>query len=230
MNYSKSYRLSDVAKRVAMLCAVVGVISLLVGGVCGYALKTHISHKTAVKTDGQATEQDSGHVLVYGAYDSRIMDGQTADWFIGDLPFEPLQCGLEGDVQEFVYYMSDGYNIDFTLVMALIQKESEFDPDAISPTNDYGLMQINKVNHEWVTEATGVTDYLDPYENIRAGLFILRKLFERYQEPELVLMAYHMGETGAARLWEKGVFRTPYTEQVLNYQRDFQEQLGGGNR
>ena len=67
----------------------------------------------------------------------------------------------------------------------------------------------------------------DPYENIRAGVFVLRKLFERYQDTNMVLMAYNMGEDGAARLWDKGIYSTEYTEKIMNYQEQFNEQLGG---
>lgn len=88
-------------------------------------------------------------------------------------------------------------------------------------------MQINVQNHEWLTETLGVTDYTDPYQNIRAGVFVLRKLFERYQDVEMVLMAYNMGENGAGRLWDKGVFRTDYTQEILNIQQQFIEQLEG---
>ena len=129
--------------------------------------------------------------------------------------------------QEFVYYLCSGYNLDFTLVMALIQHESSFDPNVISSTNDYGYMQINAINHDWLTETIGVTDYTDPYQNIRAGVFVLRKLFERYQDTNMVLMAYNMGENGASRLWEKGIFETDYTQSILTIQEQFNDQLEG---
>ena len=51
---------------------------------------------------------------------------------------------MDDDLQEFIYYLSAGYNIDFTLAMAVIQHESSFRSDVVSSTNDYGLMQINK--------------------------------------------------------------------------------------
>lgn len=128
--------------------------------------------------------------------------------------------------QEFVYYLCSGYNIDFTLVMALIQRESRYDPNAVGSMGDYGYMQINAQNHEWLTEVLGVTDYLEPYQNIRAGVFVLRKLFERYQDVGMVLMAYNMGESGAKRLWKEGIFETGYTQGVLEIQKQICEQLG----
>lgn len=36
-----------------------------------------------------------------------------------------------------------------------------------------------------------------------------------------------MGEDGAARLWEKGIYSTDYTEKILNYQTQFNEDLMG---
>ncbi|MDR2775954.1 MAG: AAA family ATPase, partial [Tannerella sp.] len=68
-----------------------------------------------------------------------------------------------------------------------------------------------------MTEAIGVDDFLDPTQNIRAGLYILRGLFEKYDDPAKVLMAYNLGESGAKRLWEQGVFETSYTKNILTY-------------
>ena len=164
------------------------------------------------------------YLLVKGSIEEKNL---SLDWGVGDLDFKPLDCKMPEEQQEFVYYLCSGYNLDFTLVMALIQHESSFDPNVISNTNDYGYMQINAINHDWLTETIGVTDYTDPYQNIRAGVFVLRKLFERYQDTDMVLMAYNMGENGASRLWEKGIFETDYTQSILTIQEQFNDQLEG---
>lgn len=228
MNYSKNLNRSAVARRVIVSWLVVAIISGLVGGVSGYALKTHITAKQTAKGESQTNTQAQYETLVYGAYDDRIFTHEMSlDWGSGDLDFTPLDCDMPEETQEFVFYICAGYNLDFTLVMALIQHESNFDPDTVSSTNDYGYMQINIVNHEWLTETLGVTDYLDPHQNIRAGVFMLRKLFERYQDTNMVLMAYNMGETGASRLWEQGIFETDYTQSILTIQQRFNDQLEG---
>lgn len=228
MNYSKSIKRADIAKRVILSWCIVAVVFALIGGVSGYALKTHITAKQGNNDEQQTNIQAEDKTLVYGAYDDRIFTQEISlDWGAGDLNFIPLQCDMPQEEQEFLFYLCNGYNIDFYLVMAMIQVESEFDASAVSVTNDYGLMQINEVNHDWLTNTLGVTDYLDPYQNMRAGCYILRKLFERYQDTELVLMCYNMGENGASRLWKNGIYSTDYTEQVLNQQHIFQEQLEG---
>ena len=99
-------------------------------------------------------------------------------------------------------------------------------PDGISSTNDYGLMQINACNHKWLTEELGITDFIDPYENIKAGLFILRGLLEKYDSTSKVLMAYNMGENGASKLWEQGIFESNYSKDVLQRQETYRQILG----
>ena len=228
MNYSKNLRKAAMAKRVIILLCIATFLGLAVGGVSGYALKAHITAKDGKKGQIHINEQADTQTLVYGAYDDRCFTEEVSlDWGAGDLDFTPLDCRMPEEEQEFVFYLCSAYNIDFTLVMALIEHESHFDSTAISKTNDYGYMQINIRNHEWLTETLGVTDYTDPYQNIRAGVFVIRKLFERYQDSELVLMAYNMGENGAGRLWDKGIFTTDYTQEVLNIQQRFIEQLEG---
>lgn len=228
MNYSKNIKRADIAKRVILSWCVVAVVFLLIGGVSGYALKTHITAKQGSQDEMQTNIQEEVKTLVYGAYDDRIFAQEISlDWGAGDLDFVPLQCDMPQEEQEFLFYLCNGYNIDFCLVMAMIQVESEFNASVVSTTNDYGLMQINEANHDWLTNALGVTDYLDPYQNMRAGCYILRKLFERYQDTELVLMCYNMGENGASRLWKNSIYSTDYTEKVLNWQHRFQEQLEG---
>lgn len=228
MNYSKNLRKAAMAKRVIIMLCIALFLGLAVGGVSGYAMKTHITAKDKGKEEIHTSEQVSTKTLVYGAYDDRCFTEEISlDWGAGDLDFTPLECGMPEEQQEFVFYLCSGYNLDFTLVMALIQHESSFDPNVISSTNDYGYMQINAINHDWLTKTLAVTDYTDPYQNIRAGVFVLRKLFERYQDTNMVLMAYNMGENGASRLWEKGIFETDYTESILTIQEQFNDQLEG---
>lgn len=155
-------------KRVLILIGVALVVGLVIGNVSGYALKTHITAKDKQKTEEQTLERSSTKTLVYGAYDDRTFTQEISlDWGAGDLDFTPLDCKMPEEQQEFTYYLCTGYNIDFTLVMALIQNESSFDPSVVSATHDYGYMQINEMNHQWLTDTLGVTDFTDPYQNIR---------------------------------------------------------------
>lgn len=220
MNYSRNIKKASIGKRILISWLVVAVMFSLVGvGIGSIVFK---KSETKVQTE---TETET-EILIYGQYDGRIFTGEMSqDWGSGDLDFVALDVPLDRDLQEFIFYLSAGYNMDFTFVMALIQHESNYQADAISSTNDYGLMQINQCNHAYITETLGITDFLDPYQNVRAGMFILRKLFEKYEAPEKVLMAYNMGETGASRLWEQGIFEINYSKSVLQIQQELNAEL-----
>lgn len=185
------------------------ITSLLIGIIIGLVF-TNIWFKASSKE----TEQE---VQAYGKLEDKTFNYiATLDWSSGsDSEYIPLQIELDEDVQHFIYDLSYACNIDYSFVMGLIQTESNFKSDAISPTNDYGLMQINIKNHEWLTEKFGFNDYLDPYQNTSAGIYVLTKLFEKYEDPTKVLMAYNLGESGAKRLWENGIYETSCTNEVI---------------
>lgn len=163
----------------------------------------------------------------YGVYEESIIEeGISREWEADATNFVPLDCSLDVDTQKFVYNLCEAYNIDFTFAMAVMQKESSFKTDVVSDTNDYGLMQINSINHKWLSEKLGITDFLDAEQNVKAGMFILRSLFEEYEEPALVLMAYNLGETAANDLWDKGIYSTNYSDAVLKIQEGFNRKEG----
>lgn len=213
MNYSRSIKKTSIGKRILTSWLIVAVIFSLIGFGIG-----------SITSKRERAAEPGKEILIYGQYEGRIFEGEMSQEWSG-ANFVPLDVPMNEDLQEFIFYLSEAYNMDFTFVMALIQHESSFQPDAVSATNDYGLMQINECNHAYITEALGVTDFLDPYENVRSGMFILRKLFEKYETPEKVLMAYNMGETGASWLWEQGIFETNYSKSVLEIQQGMKAEL-----
>lgn len=206
------------------------VAAVVIGGIIGSVITGFVVHnrdKTAAEIEKVPTQ-----IIYYpfGSGDNRIFTKEMSlDWSNGnELGFIPLNVPLDEDIQEFIYCLSYGYNIDWTLVMAMIECESGFQSDIISGTGDYGLMQINQMNHQWLSEILGVTDFLDAKQNVRSGLFVLRKLFEKYgNDTHKVLMAYNMGEYGASELWEQEIFSTAYTEKVSEIQAKFQNELKG---
>lgn len=217
MNYSKSIKKKSIGKRILISWAVVALIFALIGFAVGAATN---------KPKDEAQAPEPPEILIYGQYEGRIFQGDLPQSWTGkNLNFVPLDVPMDARLQEYVFYLSEAYDIDFTFVMALIQHETNFEAGAISSTDDYGLMQINSVNHTYLAEELGITDFLDPYENVKAGMFILRKLFEKYETPEKVLMAYNMGETGAARLWEQGIFEVNYSKEVLQKQAEYAAEI-----
>jgi soluble lytic murein transglycosylase-like protein len=87
-------------------------------------------------------------------------------------------------------------------------------------------MQINKINHEWLTEELGITDFLDPEQNIKGGVYILAYLTEKYDDTHRILMAYNMGERGAREYVAKGHTSSAYSRYIMQL-RDKLLQEGG---
>lgn len=214
MNYSRNIKKASIGKRVLISWVVVAIIFSLVGFGIGAICSGNDSPE-------QSEPDTQKEVLIFGQPDGKIFESEMpSEWVNGERKFVPLNVPMDEDLQEFIFYLSQAYEMDFTFVMALIQQESGFKSDVISKTNDYGLMQINEINHPYLQEQLGITDFTEPYGNVRAGMFILRKLFEKYETPEKVLMAYNMGETGASRLWEQGIFEINYSKSVLQIQQE----------
>lgn len=222
MNYSRNTK-KKVTDRILISWVVVFLLGIALG--CGIFAIGNATHRNSVKKENTAAPPVE--IQKYGTYDGKVFTSEmSSDWSNGlDMGFAPLDCDMDEDLQEFVYCLSYGYNIDFPFVMAVIQQESGFNPNVISSTNDYGLMQINEINHQWLRESLGIEDFLNPYQNTRAGLFILRQLFEKYEDPQKVLMAYNMGEYGASLLWEQGVTFSRYSEAIMKAADDFSKQI-----
>lgn len=98
-----------------------------------------------------------------------------------------------------------GTNVSPALVLALISIESAGTIEAESHAGAVGLMQLMPAT----AERFGVTDRIDPAENIKAGVAYLAWLMDHFDnDPILVLAGYNAGE-GAVRD-NKGV--PPYAE------------------
>lgn len=132
---------------------------------------------------------------------------------------------LDKELQEFIYDQCQKYGIDQSVVYGIMYHESRFQPDVVSPTNDYGLMQINEINHQWLSEHFGrYMNYLDPYDNAEAGIYLLSV----YTRDTLVdtLMCYSLGDAGAARARSKGIYQTECVGEILDDINKFKVLLG----
>ncbi|WP_167631032.1 lytic transglycosylase domain-containing protein [Mariprofundus ferrooxydans] len=82
------------------------------------------------------------------------------------------------------------FGLDPKLIEAVIQTESGFNAQAVSPVGAQGLMQLMP----GTAADLGVKDAFDPEQNIQAGSKYLKQLMDRYHgDTGLALAAYNWG-------------------------------------
>jgi soluble lytic murein transglycosylase-like protein len=115
---------------------------------------------------------------------------------------EHLVCERGADLSEACAAVALAVNeeaelagLDPVLVLAVIEVESAWDPDAVSNRDAHGLMQLQPptLSDEAAGGALPSTDAHDPLVNVRAGIRYYARLLERFRDPELALMAYNAG-------------------------------------
>lgn len=142
---------------------------------------------------------------------------------VGEITYYDIP--LSHSLQRFIYEVCADENVPVSLVIAMIDHESKFNPEVVSATDDYGLMQINAINHGQLEEQYRAADMLDPYQNVFCGIKVLGSYIEKYDDLSYALMAYNMGEYGATKAWESGMKTTSYSDSVLELMSEYEQEV-----
>ncbi|MFP4458129.1 MAG: lytic transglycosylase domain-containing protein [Candidatus Zixiibacteriota bacterium] len=95
-----------------------------------------------------------------------------------------------GNLKNIATDIAKSRGVDPELVDAVIETESSWDQNAISPKGAKGLMQLM----EPTAERFSVKDSLDPVQNIQGGVDYLKELLDRFGDTKIALAAYNAGE------------------------------------
>lgn len=133
-------------------------------------------------------------------------------------PVKPrFNVQLSEDLQELVYSECMARGVDPYLAVSVMLRENRgFDPSIISASNDYGLFQINRINHKRMADL-GYTDMLNAEDNIKAGVYILAECLNSSDSYQEALMAYNLGRGGCNKAMAKGIYSTDYSRGVMAF-------------
>lgn len=121
------------------------------------------------------------------------------------LPPPPPPPNAPEPIVRFVNLLAPDYGLQPHLVLAIMATESNFDPNAVSPKDAHGLMQLIP----GTAARFGVRNIRDAAQNIRGGMAYLRWLLAYYRgNVALAVAGYNAGEGAVDRY--RGV--PPYKE------------------
>lgn len=118
------------------------------------------------------------------------------------------------------------FDVPYELALAVIERETDFRNVVGDGGDSIGYMQIQERYHRDRMDELDVEDLMDPAGNFRVGCSLLAELLDRYATADMALMAYNMGATGAARVWERGIYESDYSRQVTDRAEYWAEIIG----
>lgn len=137
--------------------------------------------------------------------------------------FKQYNIALPVEQQQYAYNISKRYGIQYELFLAVMYKESGYNPNAVGGGNSYGLCQIHISNHSMLRAKLGISSFTNPYDNMTAGAYLLSKYFGTAKSvvsgsdvEVYALNSYNMGEgVYYSSCYSKGILHRAYSNSVI---------------
>ena len=126
-----------------------------------------------------------------------------------------------------MYEESRIHDVDYRLVLAIMEVESKYDHNAVSSMGARGIMQIRPILAEYLAKDVGLQftdedDLHEPDYNIKVGVYYLSRLNRDFNDVKHVLYAYNVGHNRARQQLSKNTnLDSRYIRDVLKeYQKN----------
>ena len=130
------------------------------------------------------------------------------------------------EVAKTMYDASRRYDVDYRLVLAVMDAESNFRHDVVSEAGAIGIMQVKPIVAREFSDEVGIPYARDvlhcPHANVRFGVYYLSWLSRHYDNEYAVLYAYNVGYTRARQNMQRNSEpKTWFTRKVMEeYERN----------
>lgn len=216
-------KLSRRARQIRFL----GIIALVFGGIVSISQPSVEGINNLEDTYPEAIIMTSEEYDIFITEEEIVNDDDNNEWevFVNNSvenlttnDIDPILLNNQ-EIVQIADELCEEYNFPLDVFLGLINQESTFKVDAYNPDGSYGLAQINKVNHEWLSEELGIEDFYDPTSNLEAGLYLLKHYEETYKPDSMhmLLMMYNMGPNRAKDFFNDNIFSTNYSKDIIRY-------------
>ncbi len=136
------------------------------------------------------------------------------------------------EVARTMYNASQRYQVDYRLVLAVMETESNFRHDVVSDAGAIGIMQVMPVVAREFSDEVGIPYRRDvlhcPHANVRFGVYYLSWLSRHYDNEYAVLYAYNVGFTRARQNMQRNSEpKTWFTRKVMEEYEKNRSRLPG---
>ena len=136
------------------------------------------------------------------------------------------------DLKTYTESVCEEYGVDYSLALGVIYNESRFQSGKThlnsNGTTDYGLMQVNEVNLEYLHKTLGINsmnELLDDRVGIRCGIELLAYHKGYTNDDSSALLRYQIGAGKYKKYLRSGRYTNQTHQQVLTYQKEFASYL-----
>ena len=179
------------------------VIGLSLGMLLGYLTLDYKAEASVTATIPSTDISSEAPIEDIDEVESKPTPKPEPTYTLYDVPFNK-------DTQLEIIEICNEYDISYELILGVISVEcTTFEPNTIGDGgNSFGLMQIQPKWWSDIMTCEGVTNLLDPLQNIRCGCAIINELKRMYGTEYRALQAYNTGRPDTNNGYADNVYRS----------------------